>query len=162
QCEYGRQSSDLSDYGAAACGQFLEDPTNDQRGLHGTAAALRVVASSSHSTAQQLTRRLVAYLAEREKYEAAITTPASREHRMTAVTRDNLNVIKQSELLFALSFVSSFVPGSASVVTKTIRTLQDSTVDGRGWGYWTDEVSGGPQPLPTAYAVRALAAHRTD
>ncbi len=162
QCEHGRQARDLAPGGATACGQFLDDPGNAQRGLHGTAAALRVLASSSEPTAQRLTRQLVVYLANRETFEAEAITGSARDQRLERVARDNRNVIKQSELLFAYSVISSAVPGSELVVTSAIATLQRGLLEGRGWAYWTNDATESPQPLPTASAVRALAAHRQD
>src|SRR5258707_3139884 len=59
---------------AAALGQHLQ-ATTAQRGLHGTAAAIEVLAQTSGSDAQGYTRRLVHYVDQQSKVEELFSDP---------------------------------------------------------------------------------------
>src|ERR1051325_2079812 len=70
QCNSGPQISGMPSTDAA-CGQFLGDATSAQRGVHGTAAALRVLAEDGRPEARNLIPRLIRYVEERHKIELA-------------------------------------------------------------------------------------------
>jgi hypothetical protein len=73
QCEHGQQTVTLGNTALAACGQFIGEAAKrvTQRGLHGTAAAVAVLASvpKSNTRAQALLPRLVKYTSSREEVE---------------------------------------------------------------------------------------------
>jgi hypothetical protein len=140
-----------------ACGQFLGSGS-PQRGLHGTAAAIRVLASDGRSPARQLVPQLIAYVGDRDNIESKLSGGTVLTKQLQ---RDSQNVIKLSELLFALSFVERAVAPTDTLKADLATRLQNGMIDRRGWGYF---LSSGPEPelLPTAYAVRALASHDYD
>ena len=67
RCQKGPQISDLPN-DVSACGQYL-DAGSRQRGLHGTAAALRVLSGSKDTEARSLSERIVSYLVSRTDIE---------------------------------------------------------------------------------------------
>jgi len=147
QCRDGPQNAGLRP-DVKACGQRLDETESTQRGLHGTAAAIRVLAEYAHAEARALVPQLVRYVAEREQVEP----PDVRE----TVQEDSRNVIKISETLYALRHVDVAVAPTEGLRTELSDRLRGATIAGRGWNYYTD----GPQQvelLPTAFAVQALA-----
>lgn len=147
QCRHGKQATTLPD-GIIACGQFLEAPEMEQRGLHGTASALRVLGGQKD---QELTEGLVSYLLNRESYEEAPKGPEK-------LAADSNNVVKQSEILNAL-FYSPSSDNVNKLKQALIKRLRDGMIRDQGWPYFLDEPDG-PQPLPTLLAMGALLAHR--
>src|SRR5690554_3312942 len=93
QVEEGEQSKSLPD--AYACGQFLKVPTTIQRGLHGTAAAIRVLAGFDSTYNEQI-KKLLVYLENIESFE-------KKDEMSDGLGRNLNNIIKNSEILFALS-----------------------------------------------------------
>lgn len=148
QVTEGAQSTGL-DEDAAACGQFVGQSALalEQRGGHGTAAALCVLGSSDAVEAQKLANRLVNYMRERRK-----RLLGHKEEREVK------NVIKMSETLFALTQV---LPASGCNTEVLARELVDDLAASRkknaGWSYFTDDAQEAPEVLPTAYALLALA-----
>src|SRR4051812_30022491 len=64
QCETGDQTKELNDPLLAACGQFIGPKASHfkQKGLHGTAAAIRVLADSDLPNSGSLVSRLIQFL----------------------------------------------------------------------------------------------------
>jgi hypothetical protein len=165
--ESGKQSESLAP-AAAACGQFLVKDRL-QRGLHGTAAALRVLGTRNDPASTALTARLVEYLEKRNALETSGGEPASPE-LIRRLQRDDQNVIKVSEVLYGLNQITAPTPKARELVDALRTRLSGGTASGvtdghEGWNYYLD--AGGdstfaPAPLPTAYAVQALAASGWD
>ena len=158
QCLHGHQATPLEASGATACGQFLDsgvatlEPLG-QRGIHGTASALRVLAETAHAEAPTLVARLVRYLETREAIEIRPNTAVVDTIR-SRLAYDKNNVIKVSEVLYALSYVQTGVSDKDGLVKALAESLLTGIRDGKGWPYFLDQEA--PELLPTAYAVLAL------
>lgn len=143
---------------AAALGQHLHAATA-QRGLHGTAAAIEVLAQTPGAEAQDLTRRLVHYVDELPTIEQAFAAPKISERDLEASQH---NVIKMSEVLYGLAAVPTSLAPREQLARSIAETLVKHRAADGGWPYFmTDD----PKPsnvLPTAYATRALASHGYD
>jgi hypothetical protein len=162
QCEYGEQTTRLANSALAACGQFIGEGAQGmaQRGLHGTSAAIAVLADVPYSPkASSLMPRLVKYANDRNAVEEATGGSVWREH----VDLDDDNIIKISELLTAIASVPiTSVPNTEELRRHLAKWLKESRIQDRGWSYFRSESSPGPQLLPTAYAVMALDAVDED
>jgi hypothetical protein len=152
QVAHGQQSKSLP-AGQLACGQFLQNLANAQIGLHGTAAALRVLGPSTEAGHPALVSGLVAFVTGRLT-EAVHPGQQTFEGRLKT---DRNNVIKVSEVLWALKFVPAATAQTQDTVRELARRLQESMIEGKGWGYFLDSTS--EAALPTAYATRALFVH---
>jgi hypothetical protein len=143
---------------AAALGQHLQAAT-DQRGLHGTAAAIEVLAQTPGTEAEAFTRRLVHYVDELSAIEQEFGQP---EISHLVVQTSQHNVIKMSEVLYALAAV----PTSLAPREKLAQQIADTLIGNRGAdGGWPYFMTGDAKPsdlVPTAYATRALAIHGYD
>ncbi|MEX0715160.1 MAG: hypothetical protein WD066_01165 [Planctomycetaceae bacterium] len=161
QCRHGAQTAALSDTDAAACGQFIGEKALrlQQRGLHGTAAALRVLSRESASPEQsRLLERLVRYVFDRQKIEVKATGRIdSKEPEI-----DSQNVIKQSELLHALSRVPTAISQVGELRDDLVQRLQGGIIQQKGWSYFLDRPTDSPDLLPTAYAILALSSAHED
>jgi hypothetical protein len=156
-CLNGAQSADLPS-GVFACGHYLDTPGRNQRGLHGMAAAVRVLAQSSVPRAPEAVRGLVAYLEDRETLERnRPVSPVEDTSTEAWLARDNLKTIKNAEILYALSFVRRGVANVDRLVSTYVDRL--ATDNPHGWPVFLDEPPGSADLLPTAYAIRALASH---
>lgn len=125
--------------------------------MHGTAAALGVLSSTKDAEARSLAESIVSYLVGRSDIELAIPdTNQEQVHRQ--IDRDDHNVIKVSEVLFALSFVDGAVEGREVLKGRLVEALRKGIIHGEGWDYFLDH-SKTPELLPTAFAIRALAEH---
>jgi hypothetical protein len=154
QCEHGAQTKSLpSEF--AACGQFIGVGAGiAQRGLHGIAAALRVLGPSQTDEARRIVPKLVKYC-----------EVCFRLCQSSAISPDQLinhtdNVLKLGELLYGLSFVSASQADTGRLTRHIAGELQASLIDGRSWGYFLQDTE--PQLLPTAYAIRGLAQNGFD
>lgn len=150
QCTHGAQTKSLPGQ-FAACGQFIgEDASRiEQRGLHGIAAALRVLGPCPTEDCRHIVARLVNYC--ESSFQLHPTLRLEPDQRA-----DDLdNVIKLGELLYSLSFVSASQADVTGLARHLANQLQASLVDNRGWGYFLKDKE--PQLLPTAYATRGLA-----
>ena len=143
---------------AAALGQHLQ-PASDQRGLHGTAAAIEVLAQTPGPEAQAFTRRLVHYVDGLSAIEQEFGQP---EISYQAVQASQHNVIKMSEVLYALAAV----PTSLAPREKLAQQIADNLMGHRGadggWPYFMAGDAKASDLVPTAYAARALAIHGYD
>lgn len=150
QCTHGAQTETMPDE-FAACGQFIGTAAavNSQRGLHGIAAALRVLGAASSAQSRELVRRLVTYCEASFGLNGEIAAESFEED-------SKQNVIKLGELLDALSYIPPAAQVDAGALIRHVSAiLQRHQIRNSGWGYFIgDDV---PQLLPTAYAVRGLA-----
>jgi hypothetical protein len=151
QCKEGAQSRNLPE-DVKACGQFL-GTGSPQRGLHGTAAALRVLGPNTTPDAQSLVSQMIKYVAERHAAEMAAGSSATV---LEQVVQDNANVIKQSELLYALTFIPSGIASTESSQQLIADRLIEGKLGEEGWDYYVDNNRSSVESLPTAFAVRAL------
>lgn len=147
QCTHGAQTSALDD-STAACGQFLgmHATPRAQRGLHGTASALYVLANAASDDAGRIVQRIVNYLENRSTLEDG-----------DEIGFDDTNVIKIAEVLFTLRKVRPGVASTEDISRKFAAILMESRRNGTGWNYCTDAEDSAPEELPTAHAIRALA-----
>ena len=146
QVRSGSQTETLDDE-YAACGQFLGETQNAQRGLHGTAAAIEMLSASSEDDRQELLERLVKFVIDRDKAD-----PPSDNRKRTS---DKANIIKTSELLAAMSELpaSLQVQGLSDFRSSLVQLLSE-TKQADGWPYFKD--GGQADLLPTVHALRAL------
>jgi hypothetical protein len=158
QCGHGPQTVGLEDHTMAACGQFLNERRSRQRGIHGTAAALSVLARAQMPQARHLSSCLLNYIRNRAAAECRGVGHAECVERTAKIEFDASNVIKLSEVLWALSFVQPAVGEKESLSRNLAQTLTTGVREGRGWSYFVDDRNG-PELLPTAFAVRALASN---
>ena len=142
QCAHGRQTTSLPGPAAAACGQFLNVLESPQRGLHGTAAAIRVLVGDTRQETVALVSRMVEYIRQRDHYE-----PNKREK----CGRDDNNVDKTSEAIIALQHIQT----AQDIVAKLANRLRSGFMQGQGWSWFIDD-HGAPEPFPTAFACYAL------
>ncbi len=153
QVKDGEQTKLLPGTGFAACGQYLQHPPSNQRGLHGTAAAIQVLASSTSAEARAALDRLILYVAERDTVDYFLD-PQKLKH-------DKFNVIKTSELLFALSQIKEPSPVAISqkdvLVGRLVGWIRAGKDRLTGWTYFgDDDNSAAIALLPTLYAMKAL------
>jgi hypothetical protein len=150
--------------GVFAGGQYFTQP--EQRGILGTAAALRVLSleSKTHPASREAAQALVRYVDQRRRIEldTSRTNPEERLLWRQKLRRDDANTIRQSELLLSLTFVPSALAACdhkrAELAT---RLLDGRASDGNGWGYALGAQAAGSL-LPTCHAVRALAHNGND
>ena len=152
QCLHGAQSANLGAE-AAACGQFFSARDRRQRGLHGTAAALRLVAEAQPPGADQLVARLVKYLSERQRFDTATGEALRTADR--SFEDDESNVIKLSEVLHALLSVTPAQCQKDTLVATLVERLLGGYKENKGWSHFLGG-DGGIDPLPTAFAMLAL------
>ncbi len=146
------------DQDAAAVGQHMPG-TSNQRGMHGTAAAIRVLADSSVDEASTYTKRLVHYVENRRQIESAFEPPHIDER---VLNENDRNVIKISEVLYSLSIVPTGTASTEQLKQRLARTLLDGHSLGSGWGYYIDANADDTALLPSAFAVFALSANGYD
>lgn len=157
-CLHGTQTSNLENKAAAACGQFIGETAKDlgQRGMHGTTAALGVLAQTEEQQGAEVTERLVYYLANREALELKCR-PEDTDGFARQWERDSRNVIKLSETLYSLSFVKQGTCETSALVVEIADKLVAGIQEEKGYRYFLED--GEPQLLPSAYALVGLAAH---
>jgi len=146
--------------GIFASGQYFDLPSRTQRGLHGTSAALRVLAeeSSRNENARTVACGIVDYLKRRTEIESNIvgTVVHQRELLRDKLRHDNTSTIKQAELLYALGWVSHGVVGADDLRTSIIERLAAGRADdGAGWPLVLDPAQR-THALATAHVIRAL------
>lgn len=165
------------DAGIYASGQYFDESADNQRGLHGTAAAVRVLGASSADPARParpFVAGLVTYLTNRREIELARArevnarrTGAAGERDEVAfwldkLRHDSLNTSKQSDLLYALQHVPPEVAPTDELQKSVVAALDGGrALDGHGWG-WTLDSPATSHELATAYVIRALARRGRD
>jgi hypothetical protein len=140
---------------AAALGQHLQARTV-QRGFHGTAAAIEVLAQTPGTQAEDFTRRLVHYVDEISTIEEAFPEPEISRQEIHASEH---NVIKMSEVLYALAAVPTSLAPREKLAAHIAETLISHRGADGGWPYFMTADAQPSDLLPTAYATRALASH---
>lgn len=153
QCSQGRQTTSLPSE-MAACGQFIggDAARRSQRGAHGTAAALTVLGTLHSVQSTALVCRVLKYM-EREWLES---------NSMDEPNHDKTNVIKIAETLLAVLKIPPGVASTENLARNLAERLKKSKKNGPGWAYFTDGSDGVIDELPTAFALRALAAYGSD
>lgn len=148
QLENGLQNQDLhANY--RACGQFLETQS-PQRGMHGSIAALRVLATENQQQDIPTIKGLVKYLQKIIKIEQK----AGQKNEAKVVSSKN-NIVKKAELLYALSFVRSGTISTESFRNQINKELEQ-VFNGRGWPAFVNSDNKTPKLIPSAYAFFAL------
>ena len=147
-CNQGSQSKGLKD--ALACGQFFGQDVSEraQRGLHGTAAALRILLGEPNPGHENVAtaKALLKYTQDRSKYEEGQGAGTK-----DSIADDEQNTIKQAELLAALS-PTVRADHYRDLLLGQIKGGMDQATG--AWSFFLDENN--PQDVPTAYAVIAL------
>ncbi|MCA1706967.1 MAG: hypothetical protein LC808_28355 [Actinobacteria bacterium] len=153
----GAQSKDLPP-GHYSCGQYLDQKSNTHRGFHGSVAALRVLSESARSDNAPLVQGLILHLEEVLRPPARDTAlPGMEARQLGRFNRED--VIKQAELLDALRVVPPAWQQTEAFTSEVCQhLLSHRAAGGIGWSYFTDD-SKPPAPLPTAFAVAALASY---
>lgn len=145
QVENGAQSANLTN--AFSCGQFLKLPESEQRGFHGTAAAIRVLAGY-YSTYNCELKKLILYLENVDSYET----------ENDLLSRDKNNIIKNAEILYALSYVQSGTANTEELKDKIHQKLMNCKNSDGGWAFFTD-FSDDSDIYSTALVYLALSSH---
>lgn len=148
-CLNGRQSKVLP-ADQLACGQFIGEGAREleQKGLHGTAAALLVLARSNRENSQDAVARLVNWI-------KAYREENAEDVRDDKILQDRKNIIKTSEILFSLSNVGGGI-NVEDYKQQLAKTLINAKVERSGWSYFAGQ-GNSYEIIPTAYAVGALA-----
>lgn len=140
QVKNGKQSLGIDEF--AACGQFINRIELAQRGLHGTSAAIYVL--SQKQEYDDLTNKLCEYYEEIHRF-LVLSKLQSAEN----------NTIKQSEILYALSFVKAGTRDVSALKNKIAENLLANIYNKQGWDYILNE-SKEVQLLSTAHALKGL------
>lgn len=169
-CRQRSKAAELPE-GLFASGQFFNEPKRRQRGLHGTASALRVLASQqpSNQAANETASGILCYLKNRRSVELKIAELVQASRRATKSNEtdevaywaekfrhDSLNTSKQAEVLYALAFVRPAHGDGQELVQETYsRILQGKALDDNGWG-WTLQNETTSDETATAFVIRSL------
>ncbi|KAA6336739.1 hypothetical protein EZS27_015121 [termite gut metagenome] len=153
QVEKGKQSKNNKD-GIFACGQFLNFLESNQRGLHGTAASLRVI--SHYAPINNDTLNSLLKYAE---FFVEIEGNGDSYNKNTAQIDSN-NVIKKSELLYALSFIKDGTADCSPLIKRLANELLKCKIEEESWPFFSNFNSDVPDIIPTAIAVLALHANK--
>jgi hypothetical protein len=158
QTNDGQQSKLLQaiDSEVFALGQFLNDLTRQQRGIHGTSAGLIVLAE--HDANHILIKGLIKYLENRKQFESSLNGKEDL-FQNERLTRDEDNIIKLSEILYSLSFVSAGQASKEEFTKQLAKKIMDAKCDSstfKGWSFFISDNNQKAELLPTAFAVLAL------
>jgi len=146
----GKQS-DMLPNGYKACGQFFKINDRTQRGLHGTSSALKIIALSTSNMVKDSIPPIINYIKDHSSVELALL---SQQAPSDSVRRDELNVIKNSECLYSLSYVQGGVGNKDQIVGILSENLKQGIIEKKGWGYFTGDNK--IELLPTAFAAMAV------
>lgn len=153
QCKHGRQSKDLPE-NTLACGQFLSELDHDQRGLHGTAAAIRVLREQRDAESRSILSALVAYVEDRNNVESIANSRNVLPDVADKIEIDRQNVIKISELLWAIADIPVDVCNKETLVRDYADLLTNARINDESWGFFVDDNE--PSIISTAYATLGL------
>ncbi len=144
-----------------AAGQYLSEYQRTQRGIYGTAAAIRVLADGQlGSPERELLPKLISYLDARPKVERALAKNSVELRAVEAALEfDQSSTVKATDLLYVLSYVSPAIPMRDQPIQKLVKTLLSGRIPTGGWNYLLSP-TGQPSVIATAHAVRALHANR--
>jgi hypothetical protein len=158
QVQKGNQSKSLNNSNLLACGQFLNYLESNQRGLHGTAAALRVV---SHYERGDTCKNAVKSLLEYAKSFVEIEKQQDSINEQSAMIDDN-NIIKKAELLYSLSFIKSGTADCDDLIKKIAKELKDNQINNDSWTFFVNTENKEADIIPTSMSVLALHANNCD
>jgi len=151
----GAQVRDLpSDMRAA--GQHLDRYEFPQRGIFGTAAAIRVMGDSLGSDDNEsLLNALIKYADERSDVEIPLVGGAEAEGIRFRLLVEVDDTFKMADLAYSLAKVTRLASGRDLLLRKLVDRIEKGR---RGNGGWAVDLSGrgGSDLLATAHAVRAL------
>ncbi len=135
------------------CGQHLKTKS-EQRGLHGVAAAINVLSKSELQDADIVKKGLFEYIIDPIEAEHSLTNADHNQARESDLSISQINTIKISELIIALSYMPR-IAGVDKAISNFKEQLIGVKKDDKGWGFFLDKDSE-YHCLPTAYAVLAL------
>jgi hypothetical protein len=144
----GQQNDGLPD-DHRACGQFFKFKDRSQRGLHGSAAALKILSISDNQAVKRGVPYIVNYLTSRLIIADKENVDANDNFK------DRNNVIKVAECLFSLNMVKSAVADTERIKSKIIDSFRASIIDGAGWSYSLDDLNR-KELLPTSFVALSL------
>lgn len=143
-----------------ASGQYLDHPDFEQRGLYGTAAAIRVLAGRATSdplVAEQV-RKLLVYVVNRSQVErATVSSTVYRDLIARRIRLQRSDVFRMADIGFAIAHVSPAVPLRDEALKLVQRTLSEARNQPSGFAVGAE--GGETNPLATAHALRCLAAN---
>jgi hypothetical protein len=145
-----------ADSDAAAVGQYMQGSTV-QRGIHGTAAAIQVLAQAPDKESAEFTKRLVHYVEHRDEIEGSLA-----DIKPDWLDENSRNIIKTAETLYALHHVSTGIARREDLTRQLADRLISGRLDSGGWGYYLDGDTEPRDLLPTSFAVLALDSHGYD
>jgi len=148
----GEQSLSLNDNNMAACGQFILKHNMPQRGLHGTSAALRVLAAANSSDSRGYVPKMIMYLNQREEIE-------KDKLPQEEIEKESNNVIKISEILYSLRYVGVGQAQKEDLATKCYSLLSQNLQHNESWPYFINSHDKTPNLLPTIFAAQAIFAN---
>lgn len=158
QVENGQQSTDLpQEY--KACGQFFNLIDRTQRGLHGTSAALKVLAISTDEGLKNSIPFIIKYLTDHTAVESQLHSQSDPQE---ALKRNENNVIKISECLYSLSFVQPGVGNKQQISEALADKLRQGQIESKGWRYFLNantpqgSLQSNIDLLPTVFAALAV------
>jgi hypothetical protein len=158
QCMLGPQNRNLGE--AKACGQFLKGPSAGadtqppwlQRGVHGSAAALSVLApaytrSTDPTREKTSVNGLIHYILNRKEIE--------HESLHSEVDEDNKNTIKLCEVLIGCSVLPTDV--KSPLIARYVEAILTAKTPS-GWSYSLDGTTENADGhiLPSSFAINAL------
>lgn len=159
QVQKGKQSKSLNNDNLLACGQFLSYLDSNQRGLHGTAAALRVI---SHYERDDTCKNVVKSLLEYVKSFIEVEKGLDSTNEKSAIIDDN-NIIKKAELLYSLSFIRRGTADCDDLIKKIAKELKGNQINSESWTFFINsENKDDADIIPTAMSVLALHANNCD
>jgi hypothetical protein len=138
-----------------ACGQYFGQAAPAHRGIHGTAAAISVLAQSPQVTgASQVLQGLLTYVTDRVSLEQTYLSSSIEDWPIEQrLLLDSVNTVKVAELAQALSRLSTHSHSKVrNILLKLLLSGQSSI---GGWSHFLDR----PQDVqfaPTAIAVISL------
>jgi hypothetical protein len=159
QLEHGQQSKIVQKVSADlySLGQFINSNERSQRGIHGSASGLRVLAEDDANKTYII--GLVSYLKNRASIEQQIQTDQEKIND-DKIIRDSNNIIKLSEALHSLSFVKSGHVGTDDYKRELANKINQGklSIHGKeGWDFFNDGHQNKIEILPSSFAILALA-----
>lgn len=152
--QVGAQLNDLP-VDMKAAGQYLNNYGFAQRGLFGTAAAIRSISADPlHSSDVATVEALVRYVASRDSIElSAATDPLDVVRSRLAV--EKADAFKTADIVYSLAACPSAVSGRETLLTSLLSRLKSGRLPGGGWAVDLSP-SGEFDLLATAHVMRAL------
>jgi hypothetical protein len=138
-----------------SAGQYLQNPDFEQRGLHGTAAAILVLAdrtATDDDCAAQV-GRMCHWVVNREAVEREALTAGRFSKAKPGIQFSESDTFRLAEIGFALAFVSPDVAYRAEAVTFIRDRLAEYALDTGGFSSGEGS-AGGADAVATALVVR--------